>query len=125
MKRAHPIGIILWMDGLAALIVGLLVLSLRKDLSILFNLPEALLYAQAVTTLVYASYSTTLARKKIYSRKLVRVLGIANLAYVVGVIILFILTLAQTTTLGKAYFGAEIVGISALATIELKQLKYL
>ncbi len=113
------------MDGIAALTVGLAVLGLKSVLSELFNLQEQLLLVQAVITLIYASYSTTLARKKIYSKTAVRILAIANLLYVVLAMVLLTVTFKETTILGKSYFLAEIIFISGLAIEEFKQLKYL
>jgi len=94
-------------------------------LSNLFRLQEEILIIQAIITLVYASYSTTLAKNKIYPKKLIRILVIANFTYVAFCLGLFINTFATTTGWGKRYFIAEATFISALAILECRQLKYL
>lgn len=116
---------LLWIDGLAALAAGMAVLCLRGMLSNLFRLQEEILIIQAIITLVYASYSTTLAKNKIYPKKLIRILAIANFTYVAFCLGLFINTFATTTVWGKVYFIAEATFISALAILECRQLKYL
>ncbi len=116
---------LLWIDGMAALVAGLAVLCLRGSLSELFQLPEQILFVQAIITLIYACYSTTLAKNKIYSRKLTRILAIANFSYVVFCLGLFINTFDETTVLGKVYFIMEALFISTLAKLESRQVKYL
>ena len=115
---------LLWIDGIAALVAGLAVLCLRGSLSELFQLPERILLVQAIITLVYTCYSTTLAQNKIYTKRLTRILVIANFTYVVFCLGLFMSTFGETNVLGKVYFILEALFISTLATLESRQLKY-
>jgi hypothetical protein len=116
---------ILWIDGLGALIAGIAVLSTRGILSGPFGLPERILLIQSVITIIYGTYSTTLAKNKIYSKKPIRVLAIANLMYVAFCMLLFMNNYYSTTVLGKVYFIAEAMYICGLAILEFRQLKYL
>ena len=124
MKRIRWISLdrLLWIDGLGALIVGILVLLLRHPLSAIFNLPVWLLTLESGITLCYAVYSITLARQRPRHGWMIRALIIGNWAYALFCIALLILFFQRCSAWGVIYFLAEVLYISGLGWVEHKSL---
>lgn len=123
MNKKISLQQILWIDGVAALLAGVLVLLFSSWLSALFNLPENLLRAQAITTLIYASYSLSLARQKTHPKQLIYLLAIANFGYAFFVIGLVFYYFRTATIYGLIYLIAEALFIGVLAFFEWSRIK--
>lgn len=122
-KKWLSLDRLLWIDGLAALSVGILVLLLRDFLSELFELPVWLLILQSGITLCYAAYSLALARREQRPRWMIRTLANGNWAYALFVIGLLIWFYPSCSAFGVAYFLAEILFMGALGWLEHAFLK--
>lgn len=123
MKKKISLKQILWIDGGAALLAGVIILLFSSRLSVFFNLPENLLNTQAIITLVYALYSISLARRKTHPKRLVYLLAIANFAYALFVTGLVLYFFRTATIYGLIYLIAEALFIGILAFLEWKRIK--
>jgi len=110
---------LLWTDGLAALIAGILLLTLRSLGPSLLGLPVWLLAAQGCVNLCYAAYSLPLARRKHRPIWMIRLLIGGNLAYALLVVpALLYWFCPDCTAWGVAYFLLEIGFIGGLGLAE-------
>lgn len=118
---------ILWVDGGAGFVVGMLMLVLRDALMRLYDLPLALVTFIAVANLTYASYSLTLAIRasahKTPSRRAIDVLVAANLMWTVLCIAMVIATFRQASLFGLAHVALEGLFVGALAVTEHRQVR--
>ena len=109
---------LLWVDGLGALIVGLLLLLMSGGLSIVCQLPQNLLVFMGIINMIYGSYSTHLAM--LSNRPKIRILlwvG-ANLTWALvcfGLLAIFNKTI---TIYGFAYLLGEGLYVGGLAYLE-------
>lgn len=125
MSKLPSIQALLWLDCSAAFLAAATVLALRPALSQLCGLPASLLLAQAVITLGYGCYSFTLAARRVYQWRWIRLLAVANLAYASLSLALLVGTWGQTSPVGKAYFAAEVLFIATLGMLEYRQRNFL
>lgn len=123
MRKNISLKQLLWVDGIAALLAGVSVLAFSSALSVLFDLPENVLRTQAIITLVYASYSISLANKKSHPKHLIYGLAIANWVYALVVTGLMIYFFRTVTIYGTLYFIAEVLFIGTLAFFEWNTIK--
>ncbi len=118
---------VLWVDGGAGGIVGILMLVLREPLVKLYELPLALVTFIAAANLTYASYSLSLAIRasanKAPSRRAIDVLVIANLMWAVACTGLFIASFRQASLFGLAHITLEGLFVAALAVTEHRQVR--
>jgi len=114
---------LLWVDGLAALMVGIFVFLLRDFLSGLLELPVRLLTLQSGITLCYAFYSLSLARQKQRPAWMIRTLAYGNWAYALFVIVLLVWYYPSCSAFGVVYFLAEILFMGGLGWLEFKYWK--
>jgi hypothetical protein len=114
---------LLWIDGGAALVVGIFVLALRHFLAGLLGLPVWLLTLQSGITLCYAAYSLSLARRKHRPRWMLWALAGGNLAYSLFCVVLLFSFFDTCSALGVVYFLAEIGFMAALWWVERGYLK--
>ena len=82
---------LLWVDCVAGLVVGLMVVLLNDRLSVWYNLPQALVFALGIINLAYGTYSLSLVLRKKRPLKLLRFLVGGNLlwtAVCIGLVLL-------------------------------------
>lgn len=118
-----PLNRLIWIDGLAALLVGAGMLPLRHFLADLLHLPLWLITVQAIVNLCYAYYSLTLAKHWENPVAKVRLLSIANMSYAFLAIGLLCYFYNTCSAWGVAFFVAEVVFIGGLGVLEWKKLK--
>ncbi|MDZ4794744.1 MAG: hypothetical protein SGI83_10730 [Bacteroidota bacterium] len=123
MKKIFSLKQLLWIDGIAALLAGVIILLFSSRLSPVFNLPENLLMTQAIITLLYSSYSISMARRKSNPKQLIYILVIANFAYVLLVSCLVVYFFRTATIYGIIYLIAEVLFIGLLAFLEWRRIK--
>jgi len=123
MDKLFSLKKLLWIDGIAALLAGTIVIIFCHWLSVFFNLPQNLLRTLAIISLVYSLYSANLARRQIHSRKLVYILVIANAMYALLALCIVVYYFSTATVYGTAYFLAEAILIGALAYLEWRKIK--
>ena len=113
---------ILWVDGGAGLIVGVVVLALHGWLAGLYGLPSEWVLAIGVANVVYGSSSGTLAtraaRGRGPSRRAIDLLVAANLAWGVVCAALVVVARDRATGIGLGVLAFEGVFVAALAVIE-------
>ncbi|MGV3710182.1 MAG: hypothetical protein ACO1Q7_15205 [Gemmatimonas sp.] len=112
---------ILWIDSIAALVAGFLVLGLLGWLSVFYNLPATLISAMGVTNLLYGTYSFILARRKDRARVLVSALAIANASWAVMCALIALRYASTASTLGLVHVVGEGCFVATLAAIEWNQ----
>ena len=114
---------LLWIDGIAALTSGCIVLFFTADLSNFFNLPQPLLRILAFISLGYAAYSLYLAQRKVKPMPLLKLLVFANCAWAVVCLSVMLFYSNTATFYGTVYLILEDLFVAALAFLEWRQIK--
>jgi hypothetical protein len=109
---------ILWVDGLAALVAGTVVLLISGWLSAWYRLPKELLLVVGGVNLGYASYSLSLAARSIRPAKLIVLLVVANLLWAIVCLILAVLYSDTASLFGLAHLVGEGLFVGGLACLE-------
>lgn len=114
---------LLWIDGIAALLAGTILLIFGFRLSVFFQLPDNLVKAQGIISLVYSSYSLSLARRESNSKRLIYLLAVANAVYALFGICLLLYFFKTASIYGILYLIAEILFVGLLAVLEWRNIK--
>ncbi len=109
---------LLWVDGLAALLAGGVVLMTSGWLSQWYRLPQQLLLVIGMVNLMYASYSISLAARSVRPIPLILLLVLANLAWAMVCLILTFNHHETATLYGLAHLVGEALFVSCLAALE-------
>lgn len=109
---------LLWVDGLAGAVVGMVMLLAGDWLSAWFQLPRELLAFMGWMNLVYATYSLTLAVLKQRAKFLILLLIAANLAWSVICLRWVVIFAGTASPLGMAYLLGEGLFVAGLAGLE-------
>ena len=109
---------LLWIDGLGALVAGVVVLLISGWLSGWYGLPQQLLSFIGVVNVVYASYSISLALRSERSAKLLLLLVIANLIWSFVCLILAFIFSETATLFGLGHLVGEALYVGGLASLE-------
>jgi uncharacterized membrane-anchored protein len=109
---------LLWIDGLGALVAGVVVLLISGWLSGWYGLPQQLLSFIGVVNVVYASYSISLALRSERSAKLLLLLVIANLIWCFVCLILAFIFSETATLFGLGHLVGEALYVGGLARLE-------
>jgi hypothetical protein len=118
-----PLRTILWVDCTAALLAGLIVLSLSAPIADLYAMPRALVVGMGLANACYGTFSLSLAARAHPPSSLVVLLALANATWAV------LCAVAASALWGTAsYFGlAHLVGeglfVGALARLEWTRLR--
>lgn len=112
---------LLWVDCTAGAVVGVAVLALSGWLSDLEGLPRAVLVFTGVVNLLYASYSFSLAVRDRRPMWTIRLLVIANLAWVPVCLGLAVAFQEQATVWGFVHLIGEAGFVGGLAVLEWTQ----
>ena len=112
------------LDGIGALLTGILlivvVIPLRKE----FGMPQSVLYWLSAIAWVFSMYSICCAYIKTDQwQALLRAISIGNCFYCILIVILLINFINTVTLLGFAYFTGEIIIIISLVSIEIRTVK--
>jgi len=109
---------LLWLDCGAAALVGTGVLLLSGPLSTLEGLPRELLLFTGVINLIYGSYSFSLAVRSERPARLIKLLVLANLAWVPVCFALAVAFADDATPFGFAHLIGEGIFVGLLAIVE-------
>lgn len=113
---------ILWVDGGAGLLVGVVVLALHGWLAGLYGFTPELVLAIGAANALYGSYSTTLAARasggRAPSRRAVDVLVAANLGWAAVCVALIVVTVEGASRIGTGVLAFEGAFVAALAVLE-------
>ncbi len=123
MYKIFSLQRLLWIDGIAALTSGCMVLLFTPDLSNFFNLPQPLLKTLAFISLGYAAYSLHLAQRKVKPIPLLKLLVFANCAWAVVCLSVMLFYNNTATFYGTAYLILEALFVATLAFLEWGQIK--
>lgn len=116
---------LLWIDGVVALVAGVVVLVAGGWLSEWYGLPRDLLSIIAVVNLVYALNSISLAMRSIRPEKMILLLVCANLAWAMVCLVLAILYRESATFFGLGHLVLEALFVGGLACLEWRWRKLL
>lgn len=109
-----------WIDGLAALLSGTIVILCKNWFSILSNLPNNLLRNMAIIAFVYALYSITNAVLKTNSKPVFGFLIFANSLYALFCLLLLIFYYKSINGFGISFLLFDAYVVSMLAFIEYR-----
>jgi len=109
---------ILWVDCLAALGTGMLILSLSGWLSSLYSIPFVWVIGHGLVHLTYGTYSLSLALRKVRPLALILLLVFANAAWAVNCFIFAMTLYGSASSLAVGHFVFEGIFVGALAAIE-------
>lgn len=115
--------VLMWIDAFAAMAAGVGILTLRVQLSRIFELPEGLLLTQSIIALTFMPFSFFLAIKKPRAGNLYRNLAIANLAYGVLCLVLLFLYFPTASLLGVEYLVFDAFIVITLAVLEWRRVR--
>ncbi len=124
MYKIFSLQRLLWIDGIAALTSGCIVLLFTTTLSIFFNLPYQVLQIMAFISLGYAGYSLSLAQRKVKPTSLVKLLVFANCAWAVVCLSVMLFYRSTATVYGTIYLLLEALFVGILAFLEWRQIKW-
>lgn len=112
---------ILWIDGLAAISAGLVVLVFRRLLADLYALPVDLITVIGLVNVGYSAFSLTLAAQR--RRRVFHIicLSVANSLWACVCALLAIRFVNDATVLGLAHLLFEGAFVAALATVEWRK----
>lgn len=109
---------LLWIDGIGALAVGLLMLALRPLLAGLYGLSPSIVAILALVNLAYASYSLTLAARSHRSLTAIAALAVANGAWTLACAALAGYFAGSASALGLTHFALEGLYVGVLGLLE-------
>lgn len=109
---------LLWVDCIAGALVGAGVIALSGWLSRLEGLPREVLLFTGVVNLFYAAYSFSLAVRAERPMPLIKLLVVANLAWVPVCVGLAVVFREQATLLGFLHLLGEAAFVGGLALLE-------
>jgi hypothetical protein len=123
-RRARAI---LWLDGSAACVAGVVVLALDDALAGLHAFPPALVLFVGAANLAYAAYSGSLAvlasLGRTPTRRAIDILVVANLAWVAVCAAILAATAPSASAFGLAHVGFEALFVGSLAVAEYRQVR--
>ena len=111
---------ILWLDCVGGLVVGIIVLVFCKVLSNWEGLPLSVVAFMAIMNLVYGAFSLFITLRKHRPIILVRILAIANMAWLLVCIAIVATWFNQLTLLGWIHVLGEGLYVATLGWVEWK-----
>ena len=111
---------ILWLDCVGGLVVGIIVLVFCKVLSNWEGLPLSVVAFMAIMNLVYGAFSLFITLRKPRPIILVRILAIANMAWLLVCIAIVATWFNQLTLLGWIHVLGEGLYVATLGWVEWK-----
>jgi len=109
---------ILWIDGLGALVAGVVVLLISGWLSELYRMPKELLIFIGTINVIYGSYSTPLAIRSERPKKFINFLVAANLTWTLVCFILGFKFIETASIFGLIHLFGEGLYVGSLACLE-------
>ncbi|HEX8384667.1 MAG TPA: hypothetical protein VF576_00705 [Rubricoccaceae bacterium] len=109
---------LLWVDCMAGAVVGIAVIALSGWLSRLEGVPREVLIFTGVVNLLYASYSFSLAVRSERPMRLIKLLVVANLAWVPMCLGLAVAFSGSVTPFGVVHLVGEALFVGGLAVVE-------
>lgn len=109
------------LDGIGALLTGILLIAAVIPLHKEFGIPQRALYWLFAIACIFSMYSFCCAYFKSGQRpSLLKVISVANCFYCILIVTLLINFINTVTVLGFAYFSGEIIIIIVLVSIEIR-----
>jgi hypothetical protein len=116
---------ILWIDGIAGLLAGVLLLVALDPLEGLYNISRETLSFIAFINLTYATYSLSIAMLRKRPIALIVILVIANLAWSINCLRLAFLFQDTASIFGLTQLVGEAIFVGGLACLEWRYRKLL
>lgn len=121
---ARRAAAILTFDGAAGLVAGLIFVTLRGPIAVLYGWPSSLVLFVAAANLLYGSSSSVLGwrarRGAMPARRWIDGLVAANLSWALVCLALLTVTAETSRGLGMAQLVAEAAFVAALALAEIR-----
>ena len=111
---------LLWMDCIAGALAGVAMLLLLDWLAALYGMPRELLVFIGVANVLYASYSLSLAIRRIRTSLMLNALIVANGVWALVCVGLAVHWAGTATLFGMAHLLAEALFVGGLASLEWK-----
>lgn len=109
---------LLWIDCIAAVLAGALMLSLTDAIARLYAMPVDWLRVIGIVNLLYACLSGALAMRSRRPRPLIAMLSIANGIWATACIGMAVAMAATATAFGMAHLLGEGLFVGSLAALE-------
>jgi hypothetical protein len=123
IKNTTTLKKILWLDFALGFLTSIAGLIFYTFFSSLFHLNETFIIVISVITFLYACFAFILAKQKLLSIRLLRVLIKANFIWAFISIALLFYHFDKASLLGKCYLFLQIIVVGLLAFLEKNQLK--
>lgn len=111
---------LLWIDCIAGALAGISMLLLADWFAVLYGMPRELLVFIGVANVLYASYSFSLAIRRIRTPRVLNALIVANSLWALVCIGLAVQWAGTATLFGMAHLLAEALFVGRLASLEWK-----
>ena len=111
---------ILWLDCIGGLVVGVFLLLFCQTISRWDNLPLWIIIGVAIANLVYGSYSLWLTTRKPRSLVALKILAIANMAWLAVCVLIVATHWREISTFGIVHKIGEGVYVAGLGFVEWK-----
>lgn len=109
---------ILWVDCIGGLVVGVLVLSLVRLVSVLGGLPVWIVLVVGGANLLYGTYSLWLTTRTHRPMILLKVLAFANMAWLLVCLAIIVSYWSEITLFGMAHKLTEGIYVATLGYLE-------
>ena len=111
---------LLWIDCIAGALAGIAILLLLDWLAALYSMPADLLVFIGVANVLYASYSFSIAIRRIRTSLMLNALIVANGVWALVCVGLAARWAGTATLFGMAHLLAEALFVGGLASLEWK-----
>lgn len=123
MTKTLSLKKILWIDCLAALSAGLVLLIFKGNMSPFFNVPKSLLTTLMMVAFCYACYSFYLANHSSPPKILLKILVLGNSMYALVCLFLLASFYKTATVFGVIYFSIDVLIVGFLALWEWRTIR--
>ena len=113
-----PLRNVLWVDCTAALLAGLVVLSLSARLADLYAMPRALVVGMGVANVCYGTFSLSLAVRSLPPSSLIVLLVAANATWAALCAVAALALSGTASGFGLVHLVGEGLFVAALARVE-------
>ncbi|UTV30739.1 hypothetical protein [Photobacterium atrarenae] len=109
---------VLWIDGLAALFVGSILISFHSFVGEIYSMPEKVVLFLASANLLYGLYSSSLAMSRKVSLRKIQVLVFGNCFWALTCLFLVYRFMDSASLLGILFILSEALFVTVLAGVE-------
>lgn len=123
LKNSPNLKILLWIDGISAIVSGIGVLIFSSVISNATLLPEELLEKMSILSFFYTTFAFYLLSLKKTNLTALKIFIYANLSWVFSCLGIVLFLLSQINKLGILYLLFQAIFVHILTILQRKQLK--